>query len=118
MNGNYFSAKLISLVLIMVLIPVIFYSYKVVTKKAILPIDIMTFYVVIVIAQLAFYKILGLTNFSYMIEYLSVVGLFIVFGMYMTLTLAPLKNIIFEDPISSKYGIEGHTEFEHEHDKK
>lgn len=118
MNGNYFSAKLISLVLIMVLIPVIFYSYKAVTKKAILPIDIMTFYVVIVIAQLAFYKILELPNFSYKIEYLSVVGLFIVFGMYMTLTLAPLKNIIFEDPISSKYGIEGHTEFEHEHDKK
>ena len=113
-NVNIF----ISLVLIMVLIPVIFYSYKAVTKKAILPIDIMTFYLVIVIAQLAFYKILELPNFSYMIEYLSVVGLFIVFGMYMTLTLAPLKNIIFEDPISGKYGIEGHTEFEHVHNKK
>lgn len=36
----------------------------------------------------------------------------------MTLTLAPLKNIIFEDPISGKYGIEGHTEFEHVHNKK
>ena len=39
-------------------------------------------------------------------------------SLRMTLTLAPLKNIIFEDPISGKYGIEGHTEFEHVHNKK
>ena len=47
---------------------------------------------------------------SYLISYLSCIGFFIVFGLYMILTLLPLKNFIFKDPITNKYGYKAHSE--------
>jgi len=29
--------------------------------------------------------------------------------------MLPMKNFLFKDPISKKYGIKGHTEMEHKH---
>lgn len=109
-NPNYFLAKLISLLVIVVVIPLIFYSYKIITKKPILFIDISTFYIAIILSQLAFTYILKLSGILYIHQYLSCIGLFVFFGFYMVVTLLPLKNFIFKDPISSKYGIKGHTE--------
>ena len=45
-----------------------------------------------------------------MVSYLSCIGLFILFGFYMVLTLLPIKSFLFKDPISNKYGFSGHTE--------
>ena len=36
-----------------------------------------------------------------------------VFGFYMVLTLLPIKNFLFKDPITNKYGIKGHSHHEH-----
>lgn len=106
---NYFCAKLISLIILVVFIPAAFYSYKKITKKPILLIDITTFYIAIVLSQLAFYLILNLPPMFYVFQFLSCIGLFVFFGCYMTLTLAPLKTFIFKDPITGKYGFRAHT---------
>lgn len=113
--SNYFVAKAISLLIIIFLIPIIFYSYSSITKKAILPIDILTFYVTITCAQLAFYKIIKIESLGFIYNYLSLILIFVIFGFYMSATMLPMKNFLFKDPNSKKYGIKGHTEMDADH---
>ena len=106
---NYFCAKLFSLLVIVAVIPIVFYSYKKLTKKPVLFIDISTFYIAIFLSQLTFYTILNLAPMEYWGQFASCIGLFIFFGCYMTLTLAPLRNFLFKDPITGKYGFHAHV---------
>ena len=112
-NPNYFPAKTLSLLTLIILIPVAFYTCKLIFKKAVLIIDIAIFYAAIICSQLVFEYFINLPPMSFISEYLGTVGLFIIFGCYMVLTLQPLENFVFEDPISKKYGKEGHTEHSH-----
>lgn len=109
-SDNYFIAKALSLLSIIIVMPTIFYTYTKFTKKNILAIDILSFYVVIIVAQSIFYYIIGLDSLDFIYNYLSIILLFIIFGIYMTSTLLPFKNFMFKDPISKKYGIKGHTD--------
>ena len=110
LNPNYFLAKLTSLLIIVFLMPLIFYSYQRFTKKPILAIDISTFYVTIIASQMSFYAIIDLAPVWPSIQYISTLGTFLLFGAYLLLTLEPLKNIIFKDPITGKYGFRAHRE--------
>ena len=109
-DPNYFLAKLASLVTLVVVIPVIFYSYKLITKKPVLFIDITTFYLAIILSQLVFYKIIEAPDINFLGTYLSCAGAFVFFGCYTLLTLMPLKNPIFKDPITHKYGFPAHSD--------
>ena len=102
---NYFPAKLLSILIIIFVIIIVFYTYTSFTKKPILIIDILLFFFSIYLSQRLFYFIISLNPFEYTFQYISVVLLFIIFGSYMTLTILPLKNFIFQDPITKKYGI-------------
>lgn len=108
-NHNYFFAKLVSLISLVIVIPFIFYSYQLILKKRIVFIDIMSFYIAIIISQILFYYILDINKVSFNIQYISCVGIFIYFGSYLLLTLLPIENFIFKDPISKKYGYKGHN---------
>ena len=110
-NPNYFCAKLISLLILVFFIPFVFYAYQRITKKSILIVDIATFYAAIILSQAVFYTIIGLAPMWYACTYLSAIGLFIFFGCYMTLTLSPIKNFIFKDPVTGKYGFRAHRNF-------
>ena len=107
-DPNYFPAKLLSLLVIVVTIPAIFYSYRHFAKKSILAIDISLFYIAILLGQLVFYGILAIPDAPHILQYLSCIGLFVFFGCYMTLTLEPLKNFLFRDPLNGKYGFRAH----------
>ena len=107
-NLNYLPAKLCSLLVITIVIPLIFYSTKIIFNKDITLINISSFYIAIILGQLTFYKIIELNAFDFIYRYISCVGLFIFFGCYVLLTLLPLENFIFKDPISKKYGFKGH----------
>jgi len=115
MLSNYFVAKSLSLLVVVLLIPIIFYSYTSFTKKSILPIDIIIFYISIICGQLTFYKIINIDAVGFIYNYLGLILIFIIFGIYMSATMLPMKNFLFKDPISKKYGIKGHTEMEHKH---
>ena len=108
LNKNYFFAKLISLLLIIIIIPIIFYTYKFFLKRNMPIIDILLFYITIFISQYTFYYLLKLPNISFSCQYLSCILLFILFGFYMVLTLLPIKIELFKDPITDKYGFDGH----------
>ncbi len=114
-SANYFLAKLVSLVIIIVLMPALFYGYKALLKKEIFIFDILIFYIVIICSQLIFCRIIKMDDIRYIYRYLSCIGVFLVFGGYMIHTLLPAKSFIFKDPISNKYGFKGHTELD---DKK
>ena len=107
-DPNYFTAKLTSLTILAFFIPLVFYSYTRLSKKPILPVDILTFLAAIILAQLAFFAIINLPDFPFISSYLSAIGTFIFFGAYMTLTLMPLKQIIFKDPTNGQYGFRAH----------
>lgn len=110
-NPNYFTAKLASLLILTFFIPLVYYSYRRIAKHSILPIDICIFAIAIILAQLSFFGIVNQPTFPYWATYLSIIGTFIFFGAYMTLTLMPLKQIIFKDPVTGQYGFRAHRNF-------
>ena len=110
-DPNYFTAKLLSLLVIVILIPAVFYSYQKLTHHPVLAADILTFIVAIILSQFTFYVVLELPHMAHFATYLSCIGLFIFFGAYMTLTLDPIKSFLFKDPITGKYGFPAHRNF-------
>ena len=116
LNSNYFIGKSLCLLTIIIMIPILFYSYKAFTKKSILPIDVVCFYLTVICSQLVFNYFINIQPLPFIYTYLSIIVLFIEIGVYMFLTYQPQKNFIFEDPITHKYGLEGHPcEEEHHH---
>ena len=109
-NGNYFFAKFISLLVIIILMPVLYYGHKAIIKKEILILDIISFYIVVIVSQYLFYVILRIDIVPYAVRYLSCVGTFLLFGGYMIHTLMPAKNFLFKDPLTNKYGYKAHSE--------
>ena len=110
LEPNYFLAKFISVFLLIILIPTLFYSYRAIIKKDYLIVDITIFLISILFSQLIFYVLVTLSPQLFIVNYLACFGLFILFGCYMTLTLRPLKTFLFKDPISGKYGFFGHSD--------
>lgn len=107
-NPNYFLAKLSSLVIIIILMPVLFYGYQLFTKKDNFILDILIFYIVIFFSQLSFYLIINMTPINYIYNYISCIGIFLIFSGYLIHTVMPAKNFLFKDPITNKYGFKGH----------
>lgn len=115
-NGNFLVAKSLSLLVIIVLIPILFYSYTVFTKKSILFVDVICFYITVICSQLVFKNVISMNNILNVYVYLSIVLLIIELGAYLYLTFNPFKNFIFKDPITHKYGLNGHPcEHHHKH---
>ena len=111
--NNYFFAKLVGVLSIVIIIPIIFYTYQIFTKQPILFIDIITFYVTIFLGQYFSYLSLNMNDVPHFINYLSIILLTIIFGIYITATIMPIKNFLFKDPLTNKYGIKGHAHHEH-----
>ena len=114
---SFLIAKSHSLLAIIIIIPILFYSYSIFTKKSILVVDVICFYITIICSQLLFNYFVNISNYSVVCIYLSVSLLVIELIMYFVFSYLPLHNFIFKDPISHKYGLEGHTEM-HNHDHK
>ena len=113
-NSQFIFAKSLCLLTIIILIPILFYSYTAVTKKAILPIDVICFYITIICSQLVF-KYFSNLNVPILYTYLSIALLTIELIAYLYLTFKPFRNFIFKDPITNKYGIDGHPCHHHHH---
>jgi len=119
LNTNYLISISLSLLTIILIIPMLFYTYTYFTKKSILWIDIICFNITIILSQLVFNHFINIKTLPSIYTYLSIILLLIELISYLTLTYYPIKNFIFKDPISNKYGIEGHTEMHnHNHEHK
>lgn len=116
LNDNYILAKSLSILSIILLIPALFYTYTTFTKKSILVVDIICFNITIIISQLTFNYFVNIDSVPFIYTYFAYILLFIEICAYAVLTYNPIENFMFKDPISHKYGIEGHAE--HHHHKK
>ena len=114
-TGNFIFAKSLCLLTIILVIPILFYSYTAFTKKAILIIDIICFLITVICSQLVFRYIINLNGFSNIFVYTGFILLSIELLFYFYLTYNAPKNIIFKDPITKKYGLDGHP-CHHHHD--
>ncbi len=111
---NFLLAKSLCLLTIIILIPILFYSYTIFTKKSILPIDVICFYITVICSQLVFNHFINLA-ISNIYIFISIILLIIELSAYLYLTTNPPKNFIFKDPITNKYGIDGHPCEHHHH---
>jgi hypothetical protein len=107
-NGQFILAKSMCLLTIILLIPLLFYSYTLFTKKAILFIDVICFYITIICSQFVFQYFIGLNSIPSSHVYLGVILLIIEIIAYFSLSFHPFKNFLFKDPITHKYGLDGH----------
>lgn len=107
-NNNYFFAKLIGLLTIILLIPLIFYGYKMFTSKPILLIDIGNFFLSVFLSQLFTYLIINIKPVGNIVNIISIFLIVLIFLFYIVGTFFPIKNFIFKDPITKRYGIHGH----------
>ena len=108
-NPNYFLAKSLSVLMVIIIMPVLYYGQKIVSKKECFIFNILIFYLSIICGQLGFYYIINLKPIGFFYRYLSCIILLIIFASYLLLTLLPIKNLIFKDPITKKYGFKGHS---------
>lgn len=104
-NPNYIFASMITLLSEIILIPLIFYSYTFFTKKSILIIDILSFYLIIFISIVLFYLIIKANPVSLIVSCISFLIIIKILILYLTLTKYPLKCFLFQDSITKKYGL-------------
>lgn len=108
-NPNYWFAKSMSFLVPVLVIPVLFYGYRAVLKvKSCLPIDITIFFIASFASSAAFVGMLELAPMGEVGEIASMVISIIVLAMYLSLTRFPLHNFLFRDPVTGKYGYDGH----------
>ncbi len=104
-NPNYLFAFFITLITPMVLIPLIFYTNTVFTKKSILIVDILSYFVSVLTAFIFCYFILAHSALNSAFNIIAVVGILLVMIAYLTFTIFTPKLEIFKDPVTKTYGI-------------
>ena len=104
-NYNVLFGGMIALCTEIFLIPFLFYFPKLFYKKDIFWWDIMIFIISIFIAIFLYYKILPLQVPSF-INFISSIGIFLIFIMYISFTNYSPHNFLFKDPITNKYGFD------------
>lgn len=105
-NPNYWLARSASFLIPIIVIPIVFYGYTNFTRRAILPVDILTFAVVAFLSSAAFVGILEMPAFSDGVNFLAGIVSLLIMVLYLLLTYFPFpNNRMFEDPITHKYGL-------------
>jgi hypothetical protein len=102
--GNFFAAKAVGVATMVVLIPVVFYSYTAFTEE-ILAVDIATFMIAVIIGQIVGFKLFkqGKQSKSTEIIAISVIALLAI--LFITFTFYPPHLPIFRDSNTGGYGI-------------
>jgi hypothetical protein len=103
--NNFAFAKTIGVYLMVIIIPVIFYSYTAVTGKSIFVIDITSFIVAVIVGQLSSYKLLMYRKLPGNFNKVSLIALVLLGLTFVLFTFYPPQLPIFKDPITGKYGL-------------
>ena len=92
-TNNFIFAKSMCLLTIILVIPILFYSYTAFTKKAILWIDVICFFISITCSQFVYRYVINLINYSSIFNYISFGLIIIELFLYFYLTFNPLKTL-------------------------
>lgn len=107
-NSNFILAKMVSLLISIIFIPLFFYIYQALLKKDFFFLDIIDFLAAIGLGQYLSYLILSMDPVSLEINIISLIVIAIILFIYVTRTFHPWNNELFIDPISKKLGIDAH----------
>ncbi|MCW4047764.1 MAG: DUF6512 family protein [Candidatus Bathyarchaeota archaeon] len=102
---NFFFAKTVGVYLMVLIIPVVFYSYTAVTGESILAVDIASFVVAVIIGQLASYRLLTYRRLSEKLAWISLAALVALGIAFAVFTFVPPQAPVFRDPVTGGYGI-------------
>ena len=105
--SNFFSAKAIGIIMILVIIPAVFYSYTAFTEE-ILVVDIATFMIAVIVGQVASYSLYKQANGSKRLglgEVLAIAVIALLAMIFVTLTFYPPHLPIFMDSNTGRFGI-------------
>ena len=103
-NKNYVFAMFITSLIPLILIPSIFYFYTSLTGKPVLIIDILTYFVSVLISWVVCYFILKSNISTSKFNYIFILGIIAIMFCYLTFTLFPPQNFLFKDP-NNFYGL-------------
>ena len=96
---------MVSAFTIILVIPAIFYSYTSITGESIFLIDILSFFIAVIIGQVLSYKILTYKQLPKNSKWISLFVLAILAILFIVFTFYPPNLPPFQDPISGGYGI-------------
>jgi hypothetical protein len=102
--NNFFFAKAIGSYTIMIIIPVIFYTYTIFIEHN-LTIDVISFMFAIIVGQFVSYKMLTFKQLSKNLRLISIVSLIILCLAFVVFTFYPPQIPLFQDPVTGEYGI-------------
>jgi hypothetical protein len=103
-SNNFFVAKALVIYSIMIIIPLIFYSYTAILEENLL-IDVGSFIFAIIIGQLVSYRLLTYKKFAKMFELIALVALLILALAFVVFTFYPPQVPFFQDSNTGEYGI-------------
>ena len=106
-TNNFFFAKTLGIYTVMVIIPVIFYTYTIFIEHN-LTIDVLSFMFAIIVGQLVSYKMLTFKKLSKNLRLISIVALIILGLAFVVFTFYPPQIHLFQDPVTGEYGIIKH----------
>ena len=112
-NPNYMVAFSLILLIPMILIPIIFYTYTAITGHSILLLDILTYYVSILIACLVCGMVLMHNPFPKVISIISGIMFVCIMLCYLLFTLYPPKIFLFRDAVTGGYGLTNSVILDH-----
>lgn len=98
--NNFAFAKTIGICLMVIIIPITFYSYTAVTGENVFVIDISSFVVAVVIGQLSSYKLLMYRKLPGSFNKVSLIALVLLGLAFALFTFYPPQLPIFKDPLT------------------
>lgn len=101
--SNFFAAKTIGTIIMIVLIPIVFYSYTAFTEE-ILAVDIATFMIAVIIGQVVSYKLFEQGQTSKITETIAIITIASSAVIFIALTFYPPHLPIFQDSNTGQYG--------------
>jgi hypothetical protein len=102
--GNFFAAKATGIVMMVFLIPVVFYSYTAFTEEF-LAVDIATFMIAVIIGQIVSFKLFNQGKKSKATEIVAIIVFALLAMLFITFTFYPPHLPIFRDSNTGGYGI-------------
>jgi len=105
LTSNFLLAKTLGTYLMIVIIPIVFYSYTSITGRSIFVIDIATFIVAIVVGQIISYSLFKKKQLPRIADKIALVMLAVLGIAFIIFTFYPPHLPIFQDSISRGYGI-------------
>ncbi len=102
--SNFFAAKAIGAIVMIVFIPAVFYAYTAFTEE-ILAVDIATFMIAVIVGQIISYKLFRKGDTSKATEITGIIVIALLAVIFVTFTFYPPHLSIFQDSNTGQYGI-------------